>query len=115
MKLKYIYVAGPYSSDPEGNTDAAIADADRLLEAGYIPFIPHLSHFWHERHEHPYEDWLEWCFAWVDRCDAVYRMRGDSPGGNREVRRAREQDKFVFYGHSGLESLIGLADMYNGD
>ena len=109
--MRYIYVAGPYTTgDPEANTNMAIDDANLLMSAGYVPFVPHLSHFWHLRHERPYEEWLDWCFAWVDRCDAVYRRNGTSPGGDAEVERAMRNDKPVYFGPRGLEALIELAD-----
>lgn len=80
-----IYVAGPYSSDPEGNTYMALVEGQRLLERGYAPMVPHLSHFWNEVIENPYSDWLDLDLAWVAVADAVYRIPGDSPGADREV------------------------------
>jgi len=85
-----VFVSGPYTSDPEGNTEKALALATELLDLGFVPFVPHLSHYWNKLYSRDYETWLELDFAWIDACDFLYRMPGDSPGGDREVIYARE-------------------------
>ena len=54
-----VYIAAPYSSDPEKNTRDAIMIADVLVKQGYIPYIPHLNHFWHKISPKDYKFWLE--------------------------------------------------------
>ena len=94
---KHIYVAGPLSGDFDGNRDRAIDAADQLLAVGLYPFVPHLIVEWHRRHPHHYEVWMVLDFAWIRRCDALYRMPGPSPGADREVAFAHELGLPVFH------------------
>lgn len=97
MKPKYVYVAGPYSSDPVLGTRAAIEAADWLAQRGFVPFIPHLTHFWHFLIPHPYEFWLEQDLEWLKKCDALLRLPGESSGADREVTMARTWHIPVFF------------------
>ena len=92
-----VYVAGPYSDDPVGNTRRAITAADQLLNAGIVPYVPHLSMFWDLLHPRPYADWLELDLEVVRRCDAVLRLSGNSPGADREVAFAESEWVPVLY------------------
>ncbi len=94
---KYIYVAGPYSSDPCRNTHAAIQAAEQLIAFGYVPFVPHLTHFWHTMTPHDYEFWLEYDLAWLRKCDAVLRLPGESKGADRECGEAMSLGIPVFH------------------
>lgn len=86
-----VYVAGPYTADPDGCTRAAIDVGNQLLDAGYAPFVPHLHHYWETRHTaRPYEDWMRIDLAWLEAANVVLRMPGASSGADREVTRARE-------------------------
>lgn len=86
-----IYVAGPYTADPEACTAEAIAVGNAVLDAGHAPFVPHLHHYWHTVHgERHYEDWMRIDLAWLVTADLVIRMPGESPGADREVVLARE-------------------------
>lgn len=85
-----VYVAGPYTADPETCTRAAIEVGDRLLDLGFAPFVPHLSHYWNTQHtEHEYEAWMRLDLAWVETADVLLRIPGESPGADREVKHAR--------------------------
>ena len=92
-----IFIAGPYTKgDVAQNVRAAIDAADRLIEAGHVPFVPHLSHFQHLVHPRPYEDWIRLDKEWLKVCDAVVRLPGESPGADRETALARELKISVF-------------------
>ncbi len=82
---KHIYVSGPISSDPEGHAKTAMREAARLMDAGLHPFVPHLSVWWEKHYPRHYESWMAWDFAWLDRCDAILRLPGHSPGADREM------------------------------
>jgi len=84
-----IYIAGPYSSDPEGNTDEAIRIGNRVKDIGHTPFIPHLTHFWEQRHSRPYEEWLKYDLEWLECCQCLLRFPGESSGADREVEYAK--------------------------
>jgi len=96
-----VYIAGPYTGDgskedTERNVAAAIAAGDILLNAGMAPFVPHLSHYWEARFPHPYDVWMDYCLSWVDACDALVRLPGESKGAAREVERAVQNVMPVF-------------------
>lgn len=102
-----VYVAGPYSSDPEACTATAIAAGAALLDAGHAPFVPHLAHYWHTLHGgRPYEDWMRIDLAWLAAADAVLRLPGESSGADRETALADELGIPVFH---DLDEL--LADL----
>ena len=91
MDALRVYVAGPYSSDPETNTRAAVEAGNAVLDLGHAPLVPHLSHYWHTLHgERPYEDWMRIDLSWLAVADVVLRLPGASPGADREVERARK-------------------------
>lgn len=93
-----VYVAGPITKgDQFLNVRAAIDAADTLLKAGHAPFVPHINVLWHMVHEHDYETWMAWDDAFLQVCDALLRIPGDSPGADREVERARELGIPVFF------------------
>ncbi len=89
MRLPKIYVAGPMlgSGDPYENVHIAVRAADLLRKAGAAVFVPHLNAVW--QMIAPAEGWLEHDLEWLAVCDAVYRIPGDSPGGDTEVEAAR--------------------------
>lgn len=81
-----VYVAGPYSSDPEYNTHVAMDFGSALIRDGRVSVvIPHLNHFMHMRYPEPYETWMEVDFTLIERCNLLVRLPGHSPGADREV------------------------------
>ena len=89
MRPLRVYVAAPYTADPEACTARAIEVGCELLDAGQAPFVPHLSHFWETLYgSRPYEDWLRIDLAWLAVADVVLRLPGESPGADREVAEA---------------------------
>lgn len=104
-QIKYVYVAGPLSSpEPIGNTAAAVSTAEYLSMHGVIPFVPHLLSFWHYLYPHDYEFWMRQDEAWLDKCDAVLRMPGASPGADREVDHALNVLKIPVF-HKAVDLL----------
>ena len=106
-----IYVAGPLTQGSLWRNVEAAQDAGaRLMEAGHAPFIPHLFAYM-ALHEcalgFSYEDWMTLDFAWLEQCEALLRLPGESPGSEREVARAHELGIPVFYGEEGIEELCG--------
>ena len=89
--MKRIYVAGPYTKgDVVLNVRAAVFAADRLAQAGHAPFIPHLNHLWHLLCPHDWDFWCEQDLHWLEVCDCVLRLPGESVGADLEVQRAQE-------------------------
>lgn len=85
-----VYVAGPISQgDFMLNIRRGIDAANDLRKLGFVPFCPFLDAFWQLVHHMDYEEMLAQDFAWIEVCDALYRMPGESPGADREVEYAR--------------------------
>jgi nucleoside 2-deoxyribosyltransferase len=95
--VRLIYVAGPYTADPERCTLEAMDAADALEDAGYVAFIPHLSHFRHQRRPRDYRHWMTVDLAWLAKCDALLRLPGHSPGADEEVAFAQGRGLPVFH------------------
>lgn len=94
-----VYIAGPYTKgDVAANVRAAIDAAQAILLAGHAPFVPHLTHFWHLLYPGPYEQWITLDLAWLDICDALVRLPGESAGADREVAHAMTHGLAVYYG-----------------
>jgi len=107
MRAK-IYVAGPYTlGNVTDNVNNAISMAQELAEAGFAPFVPHLCHFWHLNFKRPYEFWMELDQQFLDCCDAVIRLPGESLGSDAECIRAMQMGKPVFF------SIASLRDYYD--
>lgn len=97
-----VYIAGPYSSNPDENTAFAMAMGNVLLSLGFAPYIPHLCHFWHAQYPRPYEDWMRMDLEFVKVCDLVFRLPGYSPGADREVELAQKCGIPVFLSISDI-------------
>lgn len=93
----FIYVAGPYTRpDPVVNTSRAIQFGNWLLDRGYRPFIPHLSMYQHFLQERHWQEWLDIDFDWIQKCDVLIRMPGESAGADQEVTLAERSKIPVF-------------------
>lgn len=99
-----VYVAGPYSSDPAGNTARAIAVANDLLDRGFAPFVPHLTMYLDAARPRAYVVWLAFDLVWLACCDVMFRMPGDSPGADGEVAEARDRGMPVVESVEALEA-----------
>ena len=86
--MKRIYIAGPYSSSPVCGIRDAIYAAQSLRSLGFVPFVPHLSHLWDLVITNPYDFYLDLDLEWLEVCDALLRLPGDSPGADVEVGKA---------------------------
>jgi len=102
--MKRVYIAGPYSgsceAEVEENVQRAISVGCKLLQMGYEPFVPHLSHYLDLELRAQgvtvnYDRWIDWCLAWVERCDALLFL-GESPGAERELHYARDLGKTIY-------------------
>lgn len=103
-----VYIAGPYTKgDVVENVRNAVLAGDEVFEAGYFPYIPHLSHLWHTIRLRPWEDWMALDLQWIEACDALIRIPGESKGADMEVVHARKHVIPVFYGVAAF--LEGVA------
>lgn len=98
-----VYVAGPMTTgDLIENIRNAINTAETIWEHGFIPFVPHLMHFYDIQHPHSYKEWIAYDLEWLRKCDAVFRMEGESNGADLEVTEARTKEIPVFFTFDGL-------------
>jgi hypothetical protein len=95
---KKIYVSGPYSSEPVVGTARAVEAAEKIFNAGHLPFIPHThTMMWHFAYPHTYNEWIIFDLAWLKECDALVRLPGLSGGADIEVDYANQIGIPVFY------------------
>lgn len=92
-----VYISGPYSKHMVEGTRNAILAAEELRKAGFLPFVPHLSLLWDLICPSPYEEWIMYDFRWLEVCDIILRLPGESPGADREVEFARNICIPIFY------------------
>ena len=86
-----IYVAGPYTKgDTVRNVRDALHAAEILLGMGHVPYVPHLTAFWHFVFPHAVDFWYAYDLHWLEVCDALYRLPGESVGADNEIARAHE-------------------------
>jgi nucleoside 2-deoxyribosyltransferase len=93
-----VYVAGPISNgDRLANINRAVEMGVQMFRDGLAPFVPHFDAYWFlPEDEQVYEGFLEFDFAFIEVCDAVFRLPGFSPGADREVAFAAEHGIPVF-------------------
>ncbi len=103
-----VYIAGPYTKpDPVVNTREAILLGQRIREQlGVQVFVPHFSHFEHLLSPRDFEYWMAIDLEWIERCDVLFRMAGESAGADREVIHARKLGIPVI-----TDSIGDLADL----
>ena len=91
-----VYVAGPISSDPMTGVYRATAVSRQMFLDGLAPFVPHWDVAWHLGPEH-WNGYLEFDLEYVAVCDAVYRLRGESRGADKECAVALTLGIPIFY------------------
>lgn len=110
-----VYIAGPLSTGGlADNLTRANAMFRRLHELDFVPIVPHWSAYSGEVHVCPtsgqpyafatvegmglsHREWLAIDVEIVSRCDAVYRLPGESKGADLEVIHALSRGLPVFY------------------
>jgi hypothetical protein len=96
--MKVIYIAGPYTGgDVARNVKRAIYCGMAIYHIGHYAIIPHLTHFVHMLHPRKYDFWIDVDKRILPTCDALLRIKGDSPGADREVLIAQSLGKPIFY------------------
>ena len=102
-KKKVVYIACPYTKgDVAVNVRNSIIAADKLRTLGFLPFNPLFSHFWHLLIPHPYEYWTAMDMEWLEVCDCLLRLPGESSGADAEIKRMIELKKPVYYSEQEL-------------
>lgn len=99
MSRPVVYLAGPYTHpDPVTTTRRALGVGASLMDDRRCwPLVPHQSLVFDLLHPRPVGDWYALDLALLERCDAVYRLLGESTGADREVQHARRLGLPVFF------------------
>lgn len=118
MKNLVVYVAGPYSKgDVAINVRQAMKVADEIIDyygslnRVYV-VVPHLTHFQHLLNPRPYEFWIDYDRIIIERCDALYLLRGTSEGAFGEARYAELLNIPVF---TKMEDLLKWISVHVAD
>lgn len=107
-----VYIASPYTlGDVAANVKRQIDCADELMNLGFAPFAPLYSHFQHMTHPRTYDEWMAVDFEWVEACDCLLRLDGESKGADLEVKHATTFGKKVFYSIEDLVNHYNKNDM----
>ncbi len=81
-----VYIAGPYTKgDVALNIRRMIEVAECVVAAGHTPFIPLLYHFWHLMSPHEYDYWMALDHAWIEACEILIWLDGESTGTQEDV------------------------------
>lgn len=106
-----IYVAGPYAHpDPVENTHRAIKVGERLDATGIMTaHVPHLSLLSHMVVPHDEAFWYDYDLCFLHRCDALYRMPGQSTGADNEIIFAETHEIECFF---EIDELIAWAEAF---
>lgn len=107
----YVYIAGPLSgsgleSENVRNAVLAAHRVERMAFGEVAVFLPHITALEHMIDPLPYEDYLRRALAWVEKCDAVLRLPGVSPGADRETGHAGARRIPVFTAEHALNQWI---------
>lgn len=98
MSKLYVYVSGPISKgDMFVNCRNAILAGEELRAAGLHPYVPHLSCTWQMIVPVAYEAWMELDLAWIERCNVLLRLPGESSGADREAAHAKSLGQHIFH------------------
>lgn len=99
-----VYIASPYTlGDVAVNVKRQLDAVDELMNLGFAPFAPLYSHFQHMAHPRPYTDWIKVDLEWVEACDVLLRLEGESKGADGEVEHAIKLGKPVYY---SIEEMV---------
>lgn len=93
-----MYISGPISlGDQFRNVQVAIDAFNDLMDAGIFSYCPHTTCFMNMTRQRSHKEWLRYdVLAMLPRCNAVWRLPGESVGADEECREARRLGIPVF-------------------
>ena len=95
-----VYIASPYTAETAAerltNVKRSLEASDELIRVGFVPYAPLLSHYQDEIYPQSYGTWLALGLEWLDVCDCVLRLPGESRGADVEVSQAKSLGIMVF-------------------
>ena len=100
-----VYISSPYTiGDKHENVLRQINAFHALAVNGFTPFAPTLSHYIDIIYPMDYDWWLKYDIEWLEQCDAVLRLDGESLGADKEVEHAKKLGIPVYY---SLSEIVG--------
>lgn len=86
MRRLRVYIAGPMTSSGSkiANYATGLSAEIALMENRFAPFTPHHSFITNTFNEFSWEEWLQFDETWIEVCDAILRIPGESKGAARE-------------------------------
>ena len=106
-----IYIAGPYTKpDPATNVAIACGAWASLRALGIDAYCPHWSHVQQLVVPLPWDEWIAFDLRILARCDALYRLPGESAGADREEQEARRLGLSVLYAIGDVVAWLRAVD-----
>lgn len=106
MKSK-IFISSPYTlGDVAQNLRIQHDVFNNLFTLGYMPFMPLLAHYQHMIHPLEYDQWIEYDYSWLETCDILLRLPGESKGADLEVTYANKIGIPVAYSIEEVKILL---------
>ena len=117
MSKPWVYITSPYSKGDQAlNVRTQHRVWNVLIDAGCVPIAPLWSHYQHLAFPRPYQDWIDYDMAIIERCDACLRLdakhdgldyiQKESSGADNEVLEFLAAGKPVFFRLSALEEWL---------
>lgn len=118
LRKPRVYIAGPISKGNQyHNCVNGVLANIHVMQNGGLPFCPHLSALTDmiafavslanpERDAITYDDWLEMDFEWIESCDILLRIPGESSGADREVEHAEKHGLIVVFGIEHFKEAV---------
>jgi nucleoside 2-deoxyribosyltransferase len=102
-----VYIASPYTiGDIALNVKRQMYITNELYQLGFNVFWPLHSHFQHILYPMPYEHWTKIDLDWIDACDFVLRLDGESKDTDAEVEYATKKGIPVVYSVKELDGFF---------
>lgn len=109
-----VFISSPYTKGSIGeNLNRHFQAANALIDLGFNPYVPLFNHFLEIMQPRPYQVWLDMDFEWVEHCDVVLRLPGESAGADRECEHAAKTGIPVYFSIKRLVSTFrDIPEMY---
>ncbi len=101
-----VFISGPLTAlgtDQFVNVRTAALAWHKIRDAGFFPILPHALAVVQLVKPRSYEDYMAYDLFLLSKCNAMVRLEGESPGGEREVAFAREHGVPVY---NGVDSFL---------
>lgn len=112
-----VYLASPYSQGNVNlNTRFQCEMFDKLMNDGIVwPIVPLWSHFQDVMFPRAYEDWMDYDFALLDRCDALIRLdaRHTPTGYHQHASTGADREVAYVSDVLGLPVFFSIRELYS--